>query len=159
VLEVYATLEMVGGGVDHIRSGPGLRGGGDVSRTDGVRRSRSLGTRLKMRRTVTNSTTELAPDPIYTLGMDQVLNLLDGRLSKLAVLSWRIHKLEIVICSFILHRFARYVYMYYKSCFLRIYHDSGAVDRWNVCQLSSNRRKDGVMIGRCARFKARLISQ
>ena len=57
-----------------------------------VRRSRRLGTRSKMRKTVMNPTTKLALDPIYILGMDQVLALLDGRLSELAVLSWRIRR-------------------------------------------------------------------
>jgi hypothetical protein len=55
-----------------------------------VWRCRRLGTRSKMKKTVMNPTTKLAPDPIYILGMDPVLNTLDGRLSALAVISWRI---------------------------------------------------------------------
>ena len=64
-----------------------------------VRGHRRLGVRPKMRRTVMNPTTKLAPDPIYILGMDPVLNLLDSRLPALAVVSWRIQwtNLEIVI--------------------------------------------------------------
>ena len=52
-----------------------------------VRGRGRLGTRSKMRMTVMNTTTKLAPDPIYILGMDRVLNLLDGRLPELMVLS------------------------------------------------------------------------
>ena len=57
-------------------------------------------------------------------------------------------ELEIVTRFFILHIFARYVYVLPNYAFLRIYHDSKVVDGWTVSQLSSNRRREGVMIGR-----------
>ena len=75
--------------VDHLRSGLGPAEEGMYLEPMRVRGRGRLGTRSKMRMMVMNTTTKLAPDPIYILGVDLVLNLLDGRLS---VLSWRIQR-------------------------------------------------------------------
>ena len=76
--------------VDHLRSGLGPHGGGDVSGTGEGAGTQKVADEVKDEGTVMNPTAKLAPEPIYILGTDPVLNLLDSRLSELAVLSWRV---------------------------------------------------------------------
>ena len=66
-------------------------------------------------------------------------------------------ELEIVICFLYCMGLHGMCICTTKLCFLRIYHDSEVVGGWKVYQLSSNRRKEGIIIRRSTRPKAQLI--